>query len=128
MPRKASNTSKQASKTPATASPNRTSGKEEPVLTVFTPDGCVETWDLLTALAWYRDNVSLEDFRGYLTEYLESQGKTELIPVVKKVPDSFFPRSAAASARLLTRGYKLHQGDLDYLNAEIERVVKQKEV
>jgi len=63
--------------------------------------------ELVQAFGWYSENCDVNQARKFLNAYLEQRDERALILELKKVPDFFFPLTAAWIARLLAKGAKL---------------------
>lgn len=63
--------------------------------------------ELIQAFGWYSENCDVNQARKFLNAYLEQRDERALIVEIQKVPDFFFPLTAAWIARLLAKGAKL---------------------
>ena len=80
--------------------------------------------DYIRVLNWYNVMTPVDDAREYLATYLKSQNKVAVAKQLGKVPDSYFPRTAAWVARMLTRGIKVKQESVQYMNTAIDSALQ----
>ena len=59
--------------------------------------------DQIRAFNWYNSMCEMDEARGYLKDYLTITNRTDLSEKLDKVPDSFFPTTAAWMARIAQR-------------------------
>lgn len=64
----------------------------------------VDSTDLSRAFNWYNSMCDVNDAREYSIEHFKKFGNTEMIKVVKAVPDKLFPMTSAWVFRMADRG------------------------
>lgn len=77
--------------------------------------------EYICTLNWYNIMVPIDEARNYLYTYLKNQNKNDLAKQLSKVPDSYFPRTAAWIARILTQGTKVNKESVSYMQEAIKR-------
>jgi len=93
---------------------------EEPI---FPSDKLVKDADFSSALTWYNYMCSRSDARTYLETYLKNTNRLADLKQIKNVPDNKFIDHIGWIARMLSRGTKLTDRSLNYMNDKIKYMI-----
>ena len=93
---------------------------EEPI---FPSDKLVKDADFSSALTWYNYMCSRSDARSYLETYLKNTNRLAELKQIKNVPDGKFIDHIGWIARMLSRGTKLTDRSLEYMNTKIKYMI-----
>ena len=76
------------------------------------------------SLTWYNYMCTISEARDYIKDYLKSKGRTVELKKFNRVPDVWVPTTAAWVARMLTRGIKVKQESVQYMNTAIDSALQ----
>jgi len=76
------------------------------------------------ALNWYNTMCEVKDAREYIETYLKTNNRHDEAKKLKRVSDTWINTTTAWICRLLTRGYLLPVSSSDYINKQIELMLK----
>lgn len=79
--------------------------------------------ELIQAFGWYSENCDVNQARKFLNAFLDQRDERALIVELQKVPDFFFPLTAAWIARLLAKGAKLDDFMIRRLYQRIDEAI-----
>jgi hypothetical protein len=82
--------------------------------------GEITNVEYITSLNWYNAMSDIKEAREFFNSYLKQQDRLEDIKLLKRVPDSFVPLTAAWLCRMVERGYSLKEKDIVFIEGRLK--------
>jgi hypothetical protein len=82
--------------------------------------GEITNVEYITSLNWYNAMSDIKEAREFFNSYLKQQDRLEDIKLLKRVPDSFVPLTAAWLCRMTERGYSLKEKDIVFIEGRLK--------
>jgi hypothetical protein len=82
--------------------------------------GDITNVEYITSLNWYNAMSDIKEAREFFNSYLKQQDRLEDIKLLKRVPDSFVPLTAAWLCRMVERGYSLKEKDIVFIEGRLK--------
>ena len=82
--------------------------------------GDITNVEYITSLNWYNAMSDIKEAREFFNSYLKQQDRLEDIKLLKRVPDSFVPLTAAWLCRMVERGYSLKEKDIVFIESRLK--------
>lgn len=82
--------------------------------------GDISNVEYITSLNWYNAMSDIKEAREFFNSYLKQQDRLEDIKLLKRVPDSFVPLTAAWLCRMTERGYSLKEKDIVFIEGRLK--------
>jgi hypothetical protein len=82
--------------------------------------GDITNVEYITSLNWYNAMSDVKEAREFFNSYLKQQDRLEDIKLLKRVPDSFVPLTAAWLCRMAERGYSLKEKDILFIEGRLK--------
>jgi hypothetical protein len=82
--------------------------------------GEITNVEYITSLNWYNAMSDIKEAREFFNSYLKQQDRLEDIKLLKRVPDSFIPLTAAWLCRMVERGYSLKEKDIVFIEGRLK--------
>jgi hypothetical protein len=82
--------------------------------------GDITNVEYITSLNWYNAMSDIKEAREFFNSYLKQQDRLEDIKLLKRVPDSFVPLTAAWLCRMTERGYSLKEKDIVFIEGRLK--------
>lgn len=73
-----------------------------------------------SALTWYNYMCSTNDAREYIETYLKNSNRIAEVKRIKSIPDTWVPTTAAWVCRIISRGTKLPQQSIDFVEKALK--------
>lgn len=83
-------------------------------------NGEISNVEYIKTLNWYNTMSDIKEAREFITLYLKQQNRLEDIKLLKRVPDSFVPLTAAWLCRMVERGYSLKEKDILFIEGRLK--------
>ena len=75
--------------------------------------------ELAKNLTWYNSMTDNKERRGYIKDYLKAVNRRDEAKKFDRVPDTWVPSTAAAIARMISRGFKLPKSTGQFFEASL---------
>ena len=93
---------------------------------LFTNDKVITGVDYLKANTWYTYMCSVKEARDYLDTYLKNSGRDLEAKIMKELSDNRLPLQACWIARMLSRGAKMTERSVSFMNDKIKEAILRK--
>lgn len=86
----------------------------------WTTNQTIDQTTYIKTMTWYNYMCTKDDARKYLETHFKNTGRTNDIATLKRVPDSRIVDQTAWIARIMSRGVKLDNKTIEFLNNKIK--------
>jgi hypothetical protein len=85
-----------------------------------THNGEISNVEYIKTLNWYNTMSDIKEAREFFNSYLKQNDRLEDIKLLKRVPDSFIPLTAAWLCRMAERGYSIKEKDILFIEGRLK--------
>ena len=83
-------------------------------------NGEISNVEYIKTLNWYNTMSDIKEAREFFNSYLKQHDRLEDIKLLKRVPDSFIPLTAAWLCRMAERGYSIKEKDILFIEGRLK--------